>query len=83
VLLTDGTALITGGSQASNQTLTSSAWIYDPVANTITSTGSPMTTARSQHTATLLTGAYAGQILITGGNGGSTGALQSAEIYYQ
>jgi hypothetical protein len=76
-LLLNGTVLIAGGQgNYSRQTAWNTAEIYNPSAQTFTLVGN-MTTARCQHTATLLTD---GTVLIAGGNGNS-GALSSAEIY--
>ena len=72
-LLADGTVLITGGTGGINgTTIQKSAEIYDPVSKTFSATTSNMATARSAHTASLLTD---GTVLIAGGD------VSSAEIY--
>ena len=78
-LLNDGRVLIAGGSRASVNPIVPlfSAEIYDPTTGTFTATGD-MTTARSSHTATLLSD---GRVLITGGFGQPPRYLSSAEIY--
>jgi hypothetical protein len=83
-LLPNGTVLVAGGSRGtavggiSDQ---ASAEIYDPVAGTWTATGR-MTSARIDHTATLLPN---GTVLVAGGMGGTVGdagGIQaSAEVY--
>lgn len=78
-LLNDGTVLVTGGldtAGGASGTPVATAEIYDPVADSFTSTG-PMTTGRFFHTATLLQN---GMVLITGGlNNGQP--LMTAELY--
>ncbi|HEX4513895.1 MAG TPA: kelch repeat-containing protein, partial [Polyangiaceae bacterium] len=78
-LLSDGTVLVTGGSTKTSggTTILSSAEVFDPTSGTW-SAGTSLATARSSHTATLLSG---GKILIAGG--GTTGlqATQTAELY--
>ncbi len=81
-LLSDGRVLVTGGCNNAESgkvvcdTFLSTAEIYDPTANTFTATGD-MTTARINHTATLLPN---GKVLIAGGTDG-TSPLASAEIF--
>jgi hypothetical protein len=72
-LLTNGTVLIAGGSNAGGYI--ASAEIYTPSNETFTGTGN-LTTARYLHTATLLN---TGKVLIVGGFNGTT--LSSAELY--
>lgn len=69
--------LVTGGIDASGRIL-SSAEIYDPVTGLFTRLQAGMTSARAEHTATLLTN---NKILITGGFDQSGRGLASAEIY--
>ncbi len=73
-LLGNNTVLIAGGMIDNTGDLTSSADIYDPVANTFTATGA-MLESLGAHAAVLLNaGTLTGQVLITGGFiGGSTG----------
>jgi hypothetical protein len=74
--LQDGKILIVGGYDAATTTALASAEIFDPVAGTITFTGS-MSRARWGHSATRLAN---GMVLVVGGsNNGSDGA--SAELY--
>lgn len=68
--LRDGTVLITGGASddafvgvAQQPAAVSTAWIYDPVANSFARTGA-MVEARIHHTATLLA---SGKVLVAGG----------------
>jgi hypothetical protein len=87
--LNAGKVLVTGGYDGSSRLNT--AQLYDPSQLTWSSgsCGSnananpcPMHTARSGHTATLLTsGPNAGKVLITGGLNSSTQTEQSAELY--
>ena len=76
-LLPNGTVLIAGGEDASNDVLPS-AEIYDPVAGTFTTVSVTLTTARTGATATLLNN---GTVLIVGGSSDGSTALPSAEIY--
>jgi len=75
-LLTDGTVLVTGGSDATGPLAT--AEIFDPATGMFTPTGGVMETARAGHTATLLTN---GTVLVTGGSD-ATGPLATAEIFH-
>jgi len=75
--LNNGTVLITGGQDASFNTLASTE-LYDPVAGTFTLTANPMNTARAYHTATLLNG---GTVLIAGCGPPGASASTSAELY--
>ncbi len=78
-LLPDGTVLLAGGYNCPGTCTTpilGSAEIYDPSTSIFTNTGS-LSTARWQHTATLLND---GTALIAGGFSGSF--LSSSELYY-
>jgi hypothetical protein len=81
-LLGDGDVLVAGGflGLASNPHSSSSAVLYNPAANSWTTTGS-LSTARMYHTASLLPD---GRVLVAGGedfaNHKST-ILASAELY--
>jgi len=82
-VLPSGKVLVTGGFGGTQNTLqnvggaiVASAEIYDPVAGTWAPAAS-MSTARMNHTATLLP---TGQVLVAGGTG-SGGVLASAELY--
>jgi Galactose oxidase, central domain len=81
-LLGDNTVLIAGGMTDNVADLTTSADIYDPVANTFTATGA-MIEALGAHAAVLLTtGTLAGQVLISGGfTGGSSALLASQNVF--
>lgn len=91
-LLSNGQVLITGGlitvgpldqtsstcGGGSPQTLVAlTTELYDPAAGVFTPTGD-MTTAREEHTATLLPD---GKVLLVGGGTGSQGVLNTGEIY--
>jgi hypothetical protein len=73
--------LIAGGSDSPGDSLAggnlASAELYDPKTGTFSPTGS-MTTARSGHTATLLSD---GRVLMAGGSDSSFQPLSSAELY--
>ncbi len=71
--LPDGRVLAAGGYNGAAAVAT--ATLYDPLAGTWTATG-PMSSARYQHTATLL---FNGQVLVVGGTGAA--ALSTAELY--
>lgn len=73
--LTDGTVLITGGSNLSGAI--SSSEIYS---NGFFTLAAPMSTARSGHQATLL-GNSTGQVLVTGGTDANGNVLSTAEIF--
>jgi hypothetical protein len=84
-VLPSGKILVVGGEGPSGRVL-SSAELYDPGSGTFSTVGSNMDTARTRHTATLISGcncAADGQVLIAGGTtSGSPGAtLRSAELY--
>jgi hypothetical protein len=80
-LLNNGTVLVTGGSGypiaiPANKTL-GNAELYNPLNRAFGPTGA-MTTAREQHTATLLND---GTVLLVGGFGASAQLLGTAELY--
>jgi TATA-box binding protein (TBP) (component of TFIID and TFIIIB) len=77
LLLTSGKVLVAGGKATAGVALASSE-LYDPTAGTWSTVGS-LNNARFQATMTALD---SGQVLITGGNSGST-ALASAELFDQ
>jgi len=80
VLLSNGQVLITGGDNPQTGSL-NSAEIYDPTSNTFTAITSTMTVPRISHRMTVLNG---GKVLIAGGatdSGGSSTALNTAELY--
>ncbi len=72
-----GKVLVVGGYIAAN-TPTNTAQLYDPLLNSWSSAGT-LTTARYQHTATLLNDGT-NRVLVVGGTDG-TNALASAELY--
>ncbi len=79
-LLNDGTVLITGGDLPGAGSL-NTAERYSPTSNTFTAISSVMTSARIYHDALLLNG---GKVLLSGGasdSGGSSVALNTAELY--
>jgi N-acetylneuraminic acid mutarotase len=82
-LLPDGTVLVAGGfgldSGTTTGTYLASADIYDPATQSFTQVG-PMSSARSQHTATLLQN---GLVLLAAGAKGSNlgGWLNTADLY--
>jgi hypothetical protein len=78
-LLSNGKVLIAGGDGINNNSrvILANAELYDPAAGTFAATGS-MTTARNQHTATLLP---SGKVLIAGGADSGITYLASAELY--
>src|SRR5712664_2110503 len=77
--LSNGRILLVGGTRIVNfgqRLAQNSADVFDPATNTFASTGS-MTTARFQHTATLLPN---GQVVVAGGNDG-VNVFNTAEIF--
>lgn len=80
-LLPNGKVLVAGGKVGTSGGLTpqvaASAELYDPVSGTWSATGS-LTTARWEHTATLLAN---GTVLVAGGFDGTGTVLSSAELY--
>jgi len=80
VLLNNGQVLLTGGDNPPLGSL-NSAEIYDPPSNTFTAVISAMTVPRISHVMTVLNG---GKVLLAGGatdSGGSSTALNAAELY--
>jgi Putative Ig domain/Galactose oxidase, central domain/Kelch motif len=75
-LLPNGKVLISGGSGNVGNNVLSSAELYDPIADTFTSTGS-MATPRYDHASALL---FTGKVLVAGGNTGTT-VTTTAELY--
>lgn len=84
VLATGGTAVDAAGGTAAGQTVrpTEAAEVFDPATGTWTATSEPMSSARFEHTATLLGD---GRVLLVGGQGaaveGISGPLQTTELY--
>jgi len=79
VLMDNGTVLVAGGRSASSpdrSEATASAEVYDPSSGTWTTAGA-MTTARWDHTATVL---WDGRLLVTGGTANGE-AISSAEVF--
>ena len=79
-LLNDGTVLITGGDLPSSGSL-NTAEIYNPGSNTFTGVSATMTSPRIYQNAVLLNG---GKVLLAGGvndSGGTSTALNTAEVY--
>jgi hypothetical protein len=79
-LLPNGQVLLTGGSGIGTNNVLASAELYDPVANTFTSTGN-MATPRSSHGSGLL---YTGEVLVAGGStpgGDNEISTATAELY--
>jgi len=82
--LPGGKILVAGGNDALGRSL-SSAEVYDPASGTFSPTASRMTTARAEHSATLISGCNCpadGQVLIAGGILYSNGpTIRNAELY--
>jgi len=76
-LLSNGKVLLAGGYLGSLFSYSNTAELYDPAAGTFTLTTATMTSARSDHTATLLPD---GKVLLTGGYTGSVFS-NTAELY--
>ncbi len=74
-LLNNGTVLIAGGRDNSNDVFGTE--VYDPVAKTFASSNG-LNYVRFSHTATLLTD---GTVLVAGGEGSSFSVIASAELY--
>ena len=78
-LLPSGQVLLAGGQTDNNNgDGTSTAELYDPVANTFTALTAKLSTPRGGHTATLLPN---GKVLLAGGYNNSSVSLSSAEAY--
>ncbi|HEX2571609.1 MAG TPA: kelch repeat-containing protein [Polyangia bacterium] len=79
VVLGNGQVLVAGGSPSfQSQTALITAELYDPIGGQFRPAGN-MGTARERHTATLLGGLQAGQVLIAGGH--NTSNALTAELY--
>jgi len=82
--LPGGKILVVGGNDALGRSLLS-AEVYDPASSTFSPTASKMTTARAEHSATLISGCNCpadGQVLIAGGTLFSQGpTIRNAELY--
>jgi N-acetylneuraminic acid mutarotase len=78
-LLPNGKVLVAGGSSRglNNQTVLSSAELFDPASGEWKATGS-MGSARMDHSATLLPN---GKVLVVGGSSDGNNVLASAELY--
>ena len=79
-LLNDGTVLISGGDLPGAGSL-NTAEVFNPTTSTFTAISSVMTNPRIYHDAVLLNG---GKVLLSGGendSGGSSTALNTAELY--
>ena len=79
-LLNDGTVLITGGDLPPTGSL-NTAEIYNPTSNAFTAVSATMTSPRIFHDSVLLNG---GKVLLMGGesdSGGTSTALNTAELY--
>lgn len=77
-LLANGKVMVAGGWTTSAAVPLLTAEIFDPAgAGTFTATGSPMSTARTNHTATPIAG---GKVLVAGGSNGVSN-LNSAEVF--
>lgn len=81
-LLQNGTVLVTGGGYSGGLgglfNYLSSAEIFDPATGTYTAVPATMTSARSGHSAILLSN---GKVLLAGGRNGQSNALASAELF--
>jgi N-acetylneuraminic acid mutarotase len=77
VLLTGGTVLVAGGSDADGDPVAGTA-VYDPVAATWADASPPLATARRRHTATKLGN---GRVVVAGGLGTVGAPLASAEVF--
>lgn len=82
--LPGGTVLLAGGSGTAG--VLASSELFDPLSGAVTGTGS-LSSARSAHAATLITGApgqcgtNCGKVLVTGGTGTGEAALATAELF--
>lgn len=85
-VLPGGKILVAGGEGVTGRAL-SSAELYDPVSGTFSAVASTMSTARAEHTATLISGCSCpadGQVLIAGGTTAAStlgSTLRSAELF--